>query len=102
MIAISRDDWMGLPGAGEWSRGRSAGSGSASDANARRGGLAQFEVDGLRPYRDGSPASRIHWPAVARTGEMVERRLVAGGDPRPMVVFEPRGGADRTERERAM
>src|SRR5829696_3009622 len=63
--------------------GRSEGSGSASDANARRGGLAQFEVDGLRPYRDGSPASRIHWPAVARTGEMVERRLVAGGDPRP-------------------
>jgi uncharacterized protein (DUF58 family) len=82
--------------------GRSDGSGSASDANSRRGGLAQFEVDGLRPYRDGSPAARIHWPAVARTGEMLERRLIAGGDPRPLVVFEPRGAADRAERERAM
>jgi uncharacterized protein (DUF58 family) len=82
--------------------GRSQGSGSASDANARRGGLAQFEVDGLRPYRDGSPASRIHWPAVARTGEMVERRLIAGGDPRPMVVFDPGGSTDRVARERAM
>jgi uncharacterized protein (DUF58 family) len=81
--------------------GRSEGSGSDSDAHSRRGGLAQFEVDGLRPYRDGSPASRIHWPAVARTGEMLERRLVAGGDPRPVIVFEPRGG-DRAERERAM
>ena len=82
--------------------GRSDGTGSASDANARRGGLAQFEVDGLRPYRDGSPASRIHWPAVARTGEMLERRLIAGGDPRPLVVFDPRGAAERADRERAM
>ena len=32
-----------------------------------------FEVDGLRPYREGSPASRIHWKAVARTGELFER-----------------------------
>jgi uncharacterized protein (DUF58 family) len=82
--------------------GRSEGTGSASDANARRGGLAQFEVDGLRPYRDGSPATRIHWPAVARTGEMLERRLVAGGDPRPLIVFDPRGAAERADRERAM
>jgi uncharacterized protein (DUF58 family) len=81
--------------------GRSEGSGSASEAHSRRGAFAQFEVDGLRPYRDGSPASRIHWPAVARTGEMLERQLVAGGDPRPVIVFEPRGG-DRAERERAM
>jgi uncharacterized protein (DUF58 family) len=59
-------------------------------------------VDGLRPYRDGSPASRIHWPAVARTGEMIERRLVAGGEPRPLVVFDPRGGTEPDHRERAM
>jgi uncharacterized protein (DUF58 family) len=58
-------------------------------------------VDGLRPYRDGSPASRIHWPAVARTGEMIERRLIAGGEPRPVVAFDPRGG-EPGARERAM
>ncbi len=48
----------------------------------------ELEVDGLRPYREGSPASRIHWPAVARTGELVERRLVAGSDAAPLVVLD--------------
>jgi uncharacterized protein (DUF58 family) len=81
--------------------GRSEGSGGVGDAGSARVGLAQAEVDGLRPYRDGSPASRIHWPAVARTGEMLERRLVADGEPRPIVVFEPRG-AGRVHQERAM
>jgi uncharacterized protein (DUF58 family) len=70
--------------------------------SSRPSGVAGFEVDGLRPYRDGSPASRIHWPAVARTGEMLERRLVAGGEPRPLVVLDPRGGSDPGARERAM
>jgi len=32
---------------------------------------------------------------------MIERRLVAGGEPRPLVVFDPRGGDD-AQRERAM
>jgi len=82
-------------------RARSAGSGSASEASSLRGGIAQFEVDGLRPYRDGSPATRIHWPAVARTGQMVERRLVAGGDPRPLVALDLRDGGDPGARERA-
>ena len=27
---------------------------------------------------------------MARTGEMLERRLVAGGEPRPLVVLDPR------------
>ena len=102
LVVLPRVEAVQWGQAGADPGGRSAGSGSAGDANSRRGGLAQFEVDGLQPYRDGSPASRIHWPAVARTGEMVERRLVAGGDPKPLVVFEPRGAADRTERERAM
>ena len=47
-----------------------------------------FEIDGLRPYRQGSSASRIHWPTVARTGEMVEHRVVAGGDSSPLVVLD--------------
>jgi uncharacterized protein (DUF58 family) len=81
---------------------RTEGSGSGNGSQAARSGPAQFEVDGLRPYRDGSPASRIHWPAVARTGEMLERRLVADGDPRPLLVFDPRGGASRADRDRAM
>ena len=102
LVVLPRIDPVRWTGPGAEPHGQSAGSGNASDAVSRRGGLAQFEVDGLRPYRDGSPASRIHWPAVARTGEMIERRLVAGGDPRPLVVFDPRGGTEPDHRERAM
>jgi uncharacterized protein (DUF58 family) len=32
-----------------------------------------LDPDGLRPYRPGAPASRIHWLTVARTGIPVER-----------------------------
>jgi uncharacterized protein (DUF58 family) len=101
LVVLPRVDPVRWLGPGSEPRGLSEGSGSAADATSRRGGLAQFEVDGLRPYREGSPASRIHWPAVARTGEMIERRLVAGGEPRPLVVFDPRT-ANRDHRERAM
>jgi uncharacterized protein (DUF58 family) len=102
LVVLPRVDPVRWVGAGAEPRGQSPGSGHASDAVSRRGGPAQFEVDGLRPYQDGSPASRIHWPAVARTGEMIERRLVAGGEPRPLVVFDPGGGPDPDHRERAM
>ena len=53
------------------------------------GSVAELELDGLRPYRMGSPASRIAWPAVARTGEMLERRLAADADSAPLVVLDP-------------
>jgi uncharacterized protein (DUF58 family) len=46
------------------------------------------EMDGLRAYRPGSPASRIHWPILARTGELVERRLVGGVDASPVIVLD--------------
>jgi len=102
LVVLPRIDPVRWTGPGGEPRGQSPGSGHASDAVSRRGGPAQFEVDGLRPYREGSPASRIHWPAVARTGEMVERRLIAGGEPRPLVVLDPRGATEPSHRERAM
>ncbi len=54
---------------------------------------AEVDVDGLRPYREGAPASRIHWAALARTGELVERRLRPEGDTRPLVVLDARAAA---------
>ncbi|HEX6460945.1 MAG TPA: DUF58 domain-containing protein [Thermoleophilaceae bacterium] len=50
---------------------------------------AELELHSLRPYRAGAPASRIHWPTVARTRVMMERRLVAESDARPLVVLDP-------------
>lgn len=75
-------------------RGGGAGAGLAGGAEhgvtgRRLDGSAELEVDGLRPYRKGSPASRIHWPAVARTGEMIERRLTAEIDSAPLIVLDP-------------
>jgi uncharacterized protein (DUF58 family) len=61
-----------------------------------------FEIDGLRPYRNGSPASRIHWATVARTGEMVEHRLVAGADSSPLVVLDRFNPADQDSLDSAV
>lgn len=46
------------------------------------------DLDGLRPYREGAPASRIHWATLARRGEMMERRFVAERAAAPLVVLD--------------
>ncbi len=62
--------------------------------NSRRLVGAQAELDGIRPLRDGTPASRIFWPAIARGADPQERYLRADADSRPLVVLDPRGAAD--------
>ena len=64
---------------------------------ARRGRLAvgaETELDGIRPLRDGTPASRIFWPAVARGADAQERFLATTSDSSPLIVLDPRGGAN--------
>ncbi len=63
---------------------------SLPDGHAASEALAAVDLDGLRPYREGTPASRIHWPAVARGAGLIERRLQADGDARPLVVLDAR------------
>ena len=58
---------------------------------------AEVDVDGVRPLRPGTPASRIYWPALARGGELMERRLQAEGDTRPLIVLDPRATGDEGE-----
>ena len=73
-----------------------SGEGDGTGLAARRGRpsvAAEVDLDGLRPHRPGAPASRIYWPALARGGELVERRLRADTDTRPLVVLDPRGAA---------
>jgi len=52
--------------------------------------FAATEIDGLRPYRPGAPASRIHWPALARGAGLLERRLRVDGASGPLVVLDAR------------
>jgi uncharacterized protein (DUF58 family) len=76
--------------------GMEAVSGSLTEA------AAELELHSLRPYRAGAPASRIHWPTVARTGVMMERRLVAESDARPLVVLDPSNPPSLDELDRAV
>ena len=65
-------------------RGRESGD----DAGSGRAPAPEMELDVLRPYRQGSPATRIHWPTLARTGELMERRFVADPSARPLLVVD--------------
>jgi uncharacterized protein (DUF58 family) len=73
-----------------WARNGADGASSPA-SRARSDLLAAVEVDGLRPYRPGTPASRIHWPALARGAGLLERRLLVEGDLLPLVVLDARG-----------
>jgi uncharacterized protein (DUF58 family) len=62
-------------------------------ARAQRTAVAEVEMDGLRPYREGTSASRIHWAAMARGAGLLERRLRAESDSRPLVILDARAAA---------
>jgi uncharacterized protein (DUF58 family) len=104
LVVLPRVDPVLAPTAG----GDDRGAGNADDlgdgvgASPLEARAIDFEIDGLRPYREGTPASRIHWPAVARTGELVERRLVAGGDSSPLVVLDARDPDDEDSLDMAV
>ena len=72
--------------------GRDAGALAVQLASGRAPAepLAATELDGLAPYRVGTPASRIHWAALARGAGLLERRMRADADARPLVVLDAR------------
>jgi uncharacterized protein (DUF58 family) len=81
------------------------GGGDASGAlllGRRSAVAAEVELDGLRQHRPGTPASRIFWPSVAKGGELLERRLRADSDTRPLVVLDPRGAASEQDLDAAV
>jgi uncharacterized protein (DUF58 family) len=90
-------------GNGDWG-GEEAVAAGANDAYGAGLGkrAVDFEIDGLRMYRPGTPASRIHWPILARTGELVERRLVGGADASPIVVVDAHQPRDAVALDRAV
>jgi uncharacterized protein (DUF58 family) len=63
-------------------------AGAETLAGGHAHSAAASDVDGLRPYRPGAPASRIHWPTVARTGTLHELHLHEDSERFPMVVLD--------------
>lgn len=64
------------------------GAGARSAGRRREDTTDGVDFDGLRPYREGAPASRIHWATLARRGEMMERRFVAESATAPLIVLD--------------
>jgi uncharacterized protein (DUF58 family) len=60
---------------------------------------AEVDLEGVRALRPGTPASRIHWPALARGGELMERSLRSDTDTRPLVVLDARPGPGAAQGE---
>ena len=94
MLVLPRIEPVGAVGGGD-----PTGAGRALVALA---GLAEVEVDGLRAYRPGSPASRIHWPALARGAGLLERRLRPSEDGHPLVVLDPSAPASGEDLDAAV
>jgi uncharacterized protein (DUF58 family) len=74
-----------------WTNGGRGARSESSAASSANESLAAVDIDGLRPYREGTSASRIHWPALARGAGLLERRLLPDSDTRPMIVLDARG-----------
>ena len=93
VLVLPRVEPVTAPGGGGAGAGQHGGHGIDPGVMGRRldASMAELEIDGLRPYREGTSASRIHWPTVARRGEMLERRLVAELDSAPLIVLDPSG-----------
>jgi uncharacterized protein (DUF58 family) len=95
VLILPRIEPVQAPGAG--------GDGSGSLQLGRRSSVAaEIELDGLRPAREGTSASRMYWPSLAKGGELLERRLRADSDTRPLVVLDPRAAASEEELDAAV
>ena len=89
------DEVLVLPRVSQVRATSGGGEGVSAHARAALIAAAETEIDGLREHREGSPASRIHWPTVARGAGMMERKLISEADSRPLVVLDPRAPASR-------
>lgn len=62
-------------------------------ALARRLARGGGEFSLMRPYREGDDLRRIHWPSVARRGELMIRQDEASSRPRAVLHLDTRGRA---------
>ena len=89
------------PGEGPSGGRRLAAAGELADEGLRES-AADPELEGLRPYRPGTRASRIYWPALARGDDLLERHLSPAADSGPLIVLDTRDPADPDALDRAV
>jgi uncharacterized protein (DUF58 family) len=95
VLILPRIEPVVAPGGGQ--------DGSGALTLGRRTSVAaEVELDGLRQAREGTSASRIYWPSLAKHGELLERRLRADSDTRPLVVLDPRAPAEDEDLDAAV
>lgn len=104
VLVLPRVEPVTAPGGDGAGAGDRGGQGAEPGLVGRRidAATAELEIDGLRPYREGAPASRIHWLSVARRGEMLERRLVAELDSAPLIVLDASAPASEEALDKAV
>jgi uncharacterized protein (DUF58 family) len=95
LLILPRIEKVRVPGGGGDTAGRLR-------LGRRSSVAAEIELDGLRQHRPGTPASRIFWPSLAKGGELLERRLRADSDTRPLIVLDPRGAATEEDLDAAV
>lgn len=89
VVGAESDEVLVLPSV-EPVRAPGGGTGDAGGFLAGLGLVAAMEVDGLRPYRQGTPGTRIHWSSLARGAGLMERCLRPETDERPLLVLDGR------------
>jgi uncharacterized protein (DUF58 family) len=82
--------------------GGSGDSAGSLQLGRRSSVAAEIELDGLRQAREGTSASRMYWPSLAKGGELLERRLRADSDTSPLVVLDPRAAASEEDLDAAV
>ena len=80
----------------------SGGEGTVAGRLASPLTAAEVEVDGVRPGLETTPASRIYWPGLARGHDLMERRLRADSDQRPLLVLDTRAPASDEDLDAAV
>jgi uncharacterized protein (DUF58 family) len=73
------------------------GADQRADAQPRSSSSGQEVTRGVREYVDGDAIRLVHWPATARTGEVMIRELEGPQRPRLVVVVDLRGPAPDAE-----
>ncbi|KGN36303.1 DUF58 domain-containing protein [Knoellia subterranea] len=90
----THDELLVLPRVVALADGRALGRGLGSEGSVpHRVALHGEDDQSIREYRDGDDLRRIHWPATARTGELMVRQEDRPAKRRAVVLLDTRAQA---------